>query len=254
MPATAGWFTPEGGQVTVRLERDSGYRIRVTDSGQGIDPRFLPHMFEAFRQADGTTSREHGGLGLGLTIARQLVELHGGTITARSDGKGKGASFEVYLPSVVAAAVPAPSPGREPAPPSSAPDSHLLHNVSVLVVDDEEDARMLLEAMLRQYGARVAVADRASSAMEALQRECPDVLLGDIGMPQEDGYHLIRRIRAMSGERWADIPAIAITAYASERDRRAAIDAGYQAHVAKPFDADRLVSLVAELARPSHFA
>jgi signal transduction histidine kinase/ActR/RegA family two-component response regulator len=241
-------FTPEGGAVAVRLEGGAGYRIRVTDNGQGIDTRFLPHVFEPFRQADGTTSREHGGLGLGLAIARQLVELHGGTISADSEGRGKGATFEVYLPSALAAPRAPASPQRDAPQPAPAIDSTLLKGVSVLIVDDEDDARLLLETTLKHYGADVMSADRASRAIELIEQRCPDVLLSDIGMPGEDGYRLIRRVRALASSRCAVVPAVAITAYASERDYQNAIEAGYQEHVAKPFDPDRLVTIVARLA------
>jgi len=244
-------FTPEGGEVSVRLTAGAGYRITVTDTGQGIDSRFLPFVFDPFRQADGTTSREHGGLGLGLAIARQLVELHGGTIDARSDGRGTGATFEVYLPSVIAT-----PPTREPsaaaadAIETASVDPARLRDIEVLVVDDEEDARLLLATTLKHYGARVRTADSAAAAIAAVQQHCPDVLLSDIGMRTEDGYFLIRRLRGLTDPQCARIPAIAITAYASERDRGAAIDAGFQAHMAKPFDPDRLVSLVAQFGGP----
>jgi signal transduction histidine kinase len=238
-------FTPEGGEVTIRLDESTGYRLTVTDTGQGIDARFLPHVFDPFRQADGTTSREHGGLGLGLAIARQLVELHGGTIAARSDGRGKGAIFEVYLPSVLEAPKAAAGASKANAPPTPV-NPTLLRNMHVLVVDDEEDARVLLETTLRQYGADVTTVDNAASALGALQERCPDVLLSDIGMPHEDGYFLIRRVRGMQ-ERCASVPAIAITAYASDHDREEAMTAGFQAHIAKPFDPGELAALVAHL-------
>ena len=247
-------FTPAGGEVKVRLVQAQGYRLTVRDSGPGIEPRFLPHVFEAFRQADGTASREHGGLGLGLAIAKQLVELHGGTINAHSSGRGTGATFEIYLPSVVAthhadtvretvaaAALPAPSV-----------DDSMLRNVRVLVVDDEEDARMLLETTLSQYGADVTIAASAAEAMQAIERDVPDVLLSDVGMPHEDGYSLIRRVRARPPAAGGTIPAVAITAYASANDRLTALSAGYQAHVAKPFEPREIATLVAQLGRHTH--
>jgi signal transduction histidine kinase/ActR/RegA family two-component response regulator len=244
-------FTPAGGSVTVRLDEADGYRLTVTDSGPGIDPRFLPHVFDPFRQADGTASREHGGLGLGLAIARQLVELHGGTIKARSQGAGTGATFEIFLPSRLA---PQPETAAGAAAtlvePQAVPvDGDLLRNLRVLVVDDEEDARLLLQATLLQYGAEVITASSVAEAIAALDRETPDVMLSDVGMPHEDGYSLIRRVRARPAQDGGGIPAIAITAYASAADRLATLTAGYQAHVAKPFEPREVASLVAELGR-----
>jgi signal transduction histidine kinase/ActR/RegA family two-component response regulator len=246
-------FTPAGGEVKVRLVQAQGYRLTVRDSGPGIEPRFLPHVFEAFRQADGTASREHGGLGLGLAIAKQLVELHGGTINAYSSGRGTGATFEVYLPSMVAtesadAIREAVAAHVLPAP----TDESLLRNLHVLVVDDEEDARLLLEATLSQYGADVTIAANAAEAMQAIERAVPDVLLSDVGMPHEDGYALIRRVRARPPAAGGTIPAVAITAYASANDRLTALSAGYQAHVAKPFEPREIATLVAQLGRNTH--
>ena len=242
-------FTEPDGQVTVRLERSGGYRLTVSDTGAGIEPRFLPYVFEAFRQADGTSSREHGGLGLGLAIAKQLVELHGGTIQARSAGRGMGATFEVVLPSVVIRRSPevARSHAAEALDPDAI-DATLLDSVRVLVVDDEEDARMLLETSLTHYGAEVLTAPSAAAAMERFDAFRPDVLVSDIGMPQEDGYSLIRRVRAMSPSDGGTVPAIAITAYASDADRQAAYAAGYQAHIAKPVEPAEVARVIARLA------
>ncbi|HEY6361356.1 MAG TPA: ATP-binding protein [Vicinamibacterales bacterium] len=244
-------FTPAGGQVWLRLEEADGYRLTVRDSGAGIEPRFLPHVFDAFRQADGTSSREHGGLGLGLAIAKQLTELHGGTIQAHSPGRGSGATFDIHLPSILA-------PGAEsrvrdshsiaPLPPHTV-DEEMLRDVRVLVVDDEEDARLLLDTTLSQYGADVRIAASAAEAIEAFDRSVPDVLLSDLGMPHEDGYALIRRIRERPAAAGGDVPAVAVTAYASVNDRRAALAAGYQAHVAKPFEPHQIAALVAQLGR-----
>ena len=242
-------FTPPDGRVTVRLERSHGYRLVVTDTGPGIDPKFLPYVFEPFRQADGTASREHGGLGLGLAIAKQLVELHGGTIHAHSAGRGSGATFEVRLPSMVMSPASRPITDAPIAalPPSSI-DSSLLRNVRVLVVDDEEDTRMLLLLALSQYGAEVFTASNADDAMAEIERHKPDVLLSDIGMPHEDGYTLIRRVRAQPS-RGANIVAVALTAYATDQDRSDAMAAGFQAHVAKPFEPYEVARLVARLTR-----
>jgi signal transduction histidine kinase/ActR/RegA family two-component response regulator len=242
-------FTPEGGEVFVTLERDNGYRLTVRDTGQGIDPRFLPHVFEPFRQADGTTSREHGGLGLGLAIARQLVELHGGTIDARSLGRGQGSVFTVCLPSMLGPATATPRTLTPRALESPPLDDHLLHNLRVLVVDDQEDARALLKATLTQYGAEVMTADSVHAALALIGADPPDVLLSDIGMPHADGFTLIRQVRELPGRYGGLMPAVAITAYASAADRREALAAGYQAHIAKPFDASELATLIARLGR-----
>ena len=243
-------FTPAEGHVTIRLERRNGYHLSVTDSGTGIEPPFLPFVFEPFRQADGTASREHGGLGLGLAIAKQLVELHGGTIEARSFGRGTGATFAVHLPSVTARQ-PEPLPSAsDPAPriEPAAVNRGLLEHVRVLVVDDEEDARALMQTTLATYGANVAVAGSAAEAIAEIDRTVPDVVLSDIGMPHEDGYALIRRIRARAASRGGGVPAIAVTAYASDNDRAATEAAGYQAHVPKPYEPSDVAALVARLA------
>jgi signal transduction histidine kinase/ActR/RegA family two-component response regulator len=242
-------FTPPGGSVEISLTRPDGYRLTVSDSGAGIDPAFLPFAFEPFRQADGTASREHGGLGLGLAIAKQLVELHGGTITARSQGRGSGASFEVQLPSALArVSQAAPAPAATIATPAVPAQDGLLRNVRVLVVDDDEDARLLMRTALSTYGADVSVAATVAEAVAELDRGRPDVLLSDIGMPHEAGYSLIRRLRNRTPAEGGTIPAIAVTAYASQRDRDAAEAAGFQAHIAKPFAPADVAALVARLA------
>jgi signal transduction histidine kinase/ActR/RegA family two-component response regulator len=241
-------FTPPGGQVSVHVEKADGYRLTVRDSGRGIDPAFLPHVFESFRQADATATREHGGLGLGLAIAKQLVELHGGTIRAYSDGPGTGATFEVTLPSTVAASGRAALPGM-PDRNGHSDQRPLLQDMRVLIVEDDEDARALLELALQEQGASVRTAGSAAEGIALLDRETPDVVLSDIGMPGEDGYAFIRRVRARPRSRGGSVPAVAITAYASAADRQAALSAGYQAHVAKPVDMEQVATLVATLGR-----
>jgi signal transduction histidine kinase/ActR/RegA family two-component response regulator len=254
--ANAVKFTPSGA-ITVRLVRDRGYRLTVEDTGPGIDPRFLPHVFEPFRQADGTASREHGGLGLGLAIARQIVELHGGTIEARSVPGRSGATFEVCLPSVV---IPASDPdGSRPGAPAhpsgGTVDPLLLRDVRVLVVDDEEDARLLMQTALVQYGADVTTASSAAEALALVERARPHVIVSDIGMPRDDGYSLIHQLRSRPASLGGAVPAVAVTAYASARDRAATESAGYQAHIAKPFEPSEVAQLVARLShaptRPS---
>jgi signal transduction histidine kinase/ActR/RegA family two-component response regulator len=242
-------FTPPDGRVRVRLEQRDGYHVSVADSGPGIDPRFLPFVFDPFRQADGTASREHGGLGLGLAIAKQLVELHGGTIIARNATEGTGATFDVHLPSAV--------PLREPTPvretPSLTTDGEpplnhgLLRNIHILVVDDDEDARVLMRTALASYGAHVTTADSAAAAIAEIDRRIPDIVVSDIGMPNEDGFSMMRRIRARAAAHGGSVPAIAVTAYASQNDRNAAEAAGFQAHVAKPFEPAAVASLIAHV-------
>jgi signal transduction histidine kinase/ActR/RegA family two-component response regulator len=244
-------FTPSGGGIDVRLRREEGFVLTVRDTGIGLDPSFVPHMFEPFRQADGSASREHGGLGLGLAIVRQIAELHGGTVTASSEGLGHGATFEVRLPSELAVEAPKSrfTGSRDSASGPTSIDPRMLAGVRVLVVDDEEDARELLRTTFEAYGATVETVSSAAAAMTAFQRATPDVLVSDIGMPLQDGYTLIRRVRARSPGDGGLVPAVALTAYAAPADRLAALAAGYQAHIAKPFEPSEMASLVDRLAR-----
>ncbi len=246
-------FSRPQGQVSVRLESRDGYHVSVQDTGSGIEPRFLPRVFDPFRQADATSSREYGGLGLGLAIAKQLVELHGGTIEARSEGRDKGATFEVHLPSIVLASEERPGHERSAAEPRpvATVDGSLLRGLRVLVVDDEEDARGLLETALKQYGASVITAASATEALAEIDRRPPDVLLSDISMPNEDGHSLIRRVRSRPASQGGLIPAVAITACASITGGRDAEAAGFQAYVAKPFELAEVASLTALLGRRS---
>jgi signal transduction histidine kinase/CheY-like chemotaxis protein len=243
-------FTPSGGRVEVRLAQDSGYVLTVADNGLGIEPAMLPQMFQPFRQIDASPTREQGGLGLGLAIVRQLVEMHGGTVTARSQGAGTRTTFEVRLPSVL----PSEERVKERAAPSGArrsSPSRLLTGIDVLVVDDEEDARELLRTVFESYGARVTTAGSAADALEELDRTVPHIVVSDIGMPGEDGFSLMKGIRARSARAGGDVPAIALTAYASAADRDAALAAGYQAHVAKPFEPAEVARLIHDLTRPA---
>jgi signal transduction histidine kinase/CheY-like chemotaxis protein len=241
-------FTPPGGKVMLRLVHDHDYVLTVSDTGIGIDPAFVPQIFQPFRQADASPSREQGGLGLGLAIVRHLVELHGGTVSARSPGKGLGTTFEVRLPAVS----PAAWPQRETRPEAvaSAPEpAHpdVLAGIDVLVVDDEDDARELVRTVLENYGATVTCAASAVEAIRALDRRVPDVVISDIAMAGEDGYSLVRRIRARPTAAGGGVPAIALTAYASASDHTKALEAGYDAHVAKPFEPSAIASLVRKL-------
>jgi PAS domain S-box-containing protein len=247
--------TKRGGRVQVVLERiHSDLHVSVIDDGEGVSPEFLPHVFDRFRQADSSTTRPHGGLGLGLSIVKQLVELHGGTVRANSPGVGKGATFTVTLPLTAVHADPEPDVERRHPQTASgeyrADDACLkLGGVHVLVVDDEPDARALLKLLLEKCEALVTTAASASEALEAVRRAKPDVVISDIGMPEEDGYALIRMLRALPSDEGSDIPAVALTAYARSEDRTRALLSGFQSHVAKPVDATELVATVASLAR-----
>jgi signal transduction histidine kinase len=240
-------FTPRGGTVTAAVARRNGSdEIIVSDTGKGIDPVFLPHVFAPFRQADASTTRDHGGLGLGLAIVRQLTELHGGTVRAESDGVDRGSRFVVVLPAQQAVPASVPDSGRHRAAVGSAgpPD---LAGVRVMVVDDDRDARELLTATLGYYGADVTAAESAAEALVLLPEVRPDVLLSDIGMSGEDGYSFIRRVRSLPPDRGGLIPAVAITAYATAGDRAEAMSSGFQLHVPKPFDPIDLARTVQRL-------
>ncbi|WP_172642150.1 hybrid sensor histidine kinase/response regulator [Cylindrospermum stagnale] len=246
-------FTPKGGRVEVQLERmDSGVvQIRVSDNGGGITAEFLPHVFERFRQADSSTTRSHGGLGLGLAIVRHLVELHGGTVSVESPGIGKGTTFVVKLP-MKAAPIEESSTPKQIAPTASAEVTKnslpILEGVRVLVVDDEADTRHLLKTILGQYGAQVMAVASTFDALKALQQFHPNILVSDIGMPEEDGYALIRQLRALGQEQGGRIPAVALTAYATAEDRTQALLAGFQLHIPKPVNPAELAAVVANLA------
>ncbi len=245
-------FTPRGGRVEVRLARvNSHVEIVVSDTGRGIPPEFLPYVFERFRQADASFSREHGGLGLGLAIARQLVELHGGSITAASDGPGRGTTMTVALP-LMAVHRPHDGPVSREKPvidrrPPAAEAMPRLDGIRVLAVDDEPDSLELLRAVLEGAGAEVKTASSAPQALECLRRSVPDVLIADIGMPGMDGLALIRAIRQEDGPARA-VPAAALTAYARSPDRVASLSSGYQLHLVKPIDPVELAVTVASLA------
>jgi signal transduction histidine kinase len=249
-------FTPQGGRVAVRAQREErGVRLEVEDTGAGVEADFLPHMFERFRQADSSNTRLHAGLGLGLAIVRHLVELHGGTVRAASPGPGRGATFTVWLPGAVPREPASPSrlahersSAREP----SAPTGTIhLDGLRVLVVEDEPDTLELVATILRERGAVVDAVPTVREALASLARDRPDVLLSDIGLPGEDGLALIRAVRERPETEGGRLPAAALTAYAREQDRAQALEAGFQAHVAKPIQPDDLIRIVARLAVPA---
>jgi CheY-like chemotaxis protein len=243
--ANAVKFTPAGGTVTIELlDSANGVLLRVCDDGSGIDPEFLPFVFDRFRQADGSVSRQHGGLGLGLAIVRHLVELHGGTVRAESAGKDLGATFSVELPTLAEITAP-PFHDDDPAAEtvdSSSPSA--LAGYRLLVVDDEDDARVLIATLLEAAGAEVRSASSVHEALQTLDIDPPDAILADIGMPGADGYVLIREVRRRDARRGVHLPAAAITAYAGDHDRDRALAAGFDRHVTKPISRSAIVDAV----------
>lgn len=261
-------FTPKGGRVEVRLSAGTGHeawenndaqspipnaQITVSDTGIGINPDFLPYVFDRFRQADSSSTRSHGGLGLGLAIVRQLVELHGGSVHVESPGEGQGATFTVKLPLLNMQEEQTDKHTRgkilslSPPPqvvPSCFPS---LDGVRVLVVDDEADTRNVITTVLLQCQAKVQAVESVSEALEVIHQWKPDVLVSDIGMPEEDGYSLIRKVRSQPPEQGGKIPAAALTAYARVEDRMRAIKEGYQLHLPKPIEPAELATVVASL-------
>jgi CheY-like chemotaxis protein/two-component sensor histidine kinase len=238
-------FTPQGGRVEIQLQQiGSQAQIQVRDTGKGISPDFLPHVFEYFRQADATTTRTFGGLGLGLAIVRHLVELHGGTVQVDSPGEGQGATFTVRLPLIKDKSSKQKAEGNSsPLTPEPSP----LTGIRILVVDDDTDSREFFAFALEQLGAQVSTVTSAGEVIATLARLQPNILLSDIGMPDMDGYMLIRQIRAMPPEQGGQILAIALTAYAGEIDRQQALAAGFQHHLAKPVEPDELVKVILNL-------
>lgn len=249
-------FTNEGGRIDISLKKINGtVRLRVHDNGVGIDPAVLPHIFERFKQADSSNVRTHSGLGLGLAIVHHLVREHSGTVTAESAGQGKGATFTVELPLVSSGRaiekVRRPDlfragtqqlwkdPGERPA----------LEGITVLLVEDEADTRDLVTTMLREFGARVIAVDSAKDALASMQQEVPSVLLSDIGMSGQNGYELIRQVRALAPEKGGNVPAVALTAYAAPSDRRRALLSGFHVHLAKPVEPDELLAVISSLGR-----
>jgi CheY-like chemotaxis protein len=252
-------FTNEGGLIEARLGRAEGQiEIAVKDTGIGIEPRFLPHVFDRFRQADASSTREYGGLGIGLSIVRHIVEMHGGSVSALSPGKGRGATFKVRLPLISTARLAPRSGSRaEALPPAKerkiSGNGHRLDGVRVLLVEDNPDTLDMLKFIFDESGAEVIAAASVDEALDALERLRPDALVSDIAMPDRDGYDLIREIRLREPERGGKIPAVAVTAYARAEDRVRVLAAGFQMHIAKPIDPDELIAVVASLTGHIHF-
>jgi signal transduction histidine kinase/DNA-binding response OmpR family regulator len=247
-------FTPEEGQVRVEVKRvDSAIRVSVSDTGVGITPEFLPYIFDRFRQADGSTTRIHGGLGLGLSIVKHLVQLHQGTVVVESQGKNQGSTFTVTLPLASAASIPAPEMTEETELNGDSLPSGLarvLEGLRILVVDDKVDSRDLVSAILTRCGSEVNCCESATEAIKAIQDWKPDLLVSDIGMPNEDGYSLIKKMRKLKSKRARQTPAVALTAYVTHEDRERALAAGFQMHVPKPIEPTALImSIVAATGR-----
>jgi CheY-like chemotaxis protein/two-component sensor histidine kinase len=241
-------FTPEGGSVSVHLEHTASHaRVTVRDTGQGIPSEFLPFVFDRFRQADGSNTRSHGGLGLGLAIVRHLVELHGGTVRAESPGLGMGTSMHVELPLTQAQIVGRTSGENVFDIRQGRKRDRILSGVHVLVVDDDLDTLDLLNAVLGASGATVTKARCALDALRAIDKCRPDVLISDISMPGTNGYELIRIVRALPAEKGGTLPAASLTALARDEDRAEALEAGFQTHISKPIIPDELIAVVANL-------
>jgi CheY-like chemotaxis protein len=250
--ANATKFTPRHGRIRLTLKRAGALaELRITDSGDGISAEFLPHVFDRFRQADASTRKRHGGLGLGLAIARYLTEMHEGTIDALSEGEGRGATFVVRLP-IPAGVKEAPAqagPGERAV--ELQPRPQRLRGLRILTVDDDRNTRDMLREALQRNGAEVETAESAREAMGKLRRFRPDVLVSDIGMPEENGYDLLRQVRALPASVGGTTPSVALTGYARDEDRVATRRAGYQAVTPKPVNLDELVATIAAVARAS---
>lgn len=243
-------FTPEGGEINVEVKFEAGKaRIVITDNGQGIEPEFLPLIFERFRQADSSFTRKVGGLGLGLAIVRHLVELHNGEVSVFSAGLGHGTSFTVSLPLAETEVLPPVVEDDEVQRDVNA--EHILKGVRILIVEDNEDSRDMLTVLFSQMNAEITGVPSVDQAIEELKERKYDVLISDIGMPDRDGYDLIRNIRSLPPEKGGSIPAIALTGYASLQDRELALEAGFQAHCSKPLDIEELINTLSEILQPS---
>jgi len=247
-------FTPKDGEIRVTLERvDDEVEVKIRDTGPGIAAEFLPYVFDRFRQADAATTRRHGGLGLGLSIVKQLVELHGGAVRATSEGEGRGATFGVRLPVISAvdweASIQPEVRTGAAAPSTPVPWDGEIGGVRILVVDDDEDAREMVKRLLEERRSIVTTAGSAEEALRVMAGGRFDVLISDLGMPGEDGHGLIRRVRSLGPDAGGDVPAVALTAYARPEDRELAIRSGFQVHMAKPVDPGLLFAMVARLSQ-----
>lgn len=246
-------FTPPGGSINLTLTRDDeNILIVISDTGQGISTEFLPYVFDRFSQGESATTRSHGGIGLGLSIVRHLVELHGGRVTAQSDGPGKGAAFTVALPAAFRPQTSVDVFRPEDLVRLSEPETSSLRGVRVLVVEDDSDARELLRLLLEKYCLKVQIADSSAEALRLIRQQAPDILVSDIALPGSDGYDLIRQVRQLAPEQGRNIPAIALTACARDEDRALALAAGYQVHLTKPVEPAELTAVVASLVRQNN--
>jgi CheY-like chemotaxis protein len=245
-------FTPKNGRIQVRLERvNSHIEIAVSDTGIGIRPDFIPYVFERFRQADSGSTRKTGGLGLGLAIVRHIVEMHGGTVEASSDGEDKGATFRVRLPLMIVHPAQVPAPRAHPRTERREAMTRLgdLHGIRVMAIDDDEDALHLLRVVLETAGADVTILGSPLAALQRIAEVKPHVLVVDLGMPEIDGFEVIRRVRASVDPAIRNVPAAALTAFARSEDRTKALQSGFQMHLAKPVDPGELVASIATLAK-----
>ncbi len=248
--SNAAKFAPKNGQIGVEVSRHgSEARITVSDNGQGIPAEFLPYVFDRFRQIDGSTTRTHGGLGLGLAVVRHLVEQHGGTVSAQSDGNGHGAVFTINLPALAVCIEHCGEAKTDRSVNGAGFErTNNLAGIRVLVVDDQVDALELISVVLRYAGAEVFTADSAASALQLVKETEPDILVSDIGMPEKDGVSLISELRARAGTPGRNIRAVALSAYAADVDRDRSIKAGFDCHLTKPVEPDDLITTVARLA------
>ena len=243
-------FTPEYGSVEVRITRvGANVEVKVSDTGQGIKPEFLPYVFERFRQADSSYTRQVGGLGLGLAIVRHLVELHGGTVGVESEGENMGTTFKIAIPVITEQEKEEFAQTNFGELPEHSQTGAMLKGISVLLVEDNDDSRDMLKVMFEQHGMETTAVDSAAAALSAIEKIQPDILVSDVGLPGEDGYSLIRKIRLLSPEQGGAVPAVALTGYASLQDRTEALDSGYQEHLSKPVDIEKLIELVKSLVK-----
>ncbi|MFP5391109.1 MAG: ATP-binding protein, partial [Gammaproteobacteria bacterium] len=245
-------FTPRDGLVQIELSAaDRHVDITVRDTGVGIRPEFMAHVFERFRQADASTTRKHGGLGLGLSIVKHLIEQHGGTVRVESEGENMGSSFTIELPAADRPPLSSRADRVPYSPPTPVTPEIMLRDLSglkVLVVDDEPDARDLIKRILSDCHAEVTTASSAAEGLAAFRRQRPDVLVSDLGMPDVDGFELLNQVRALGREQGVDTPAVALTAFARSEDRLRALEAGFRSHISKPVEPSELIATVAQMA------